>query len=64
MWSTGIIVAWTPTIYICPGWMWKAPPMFKISPPHLIILVIYVITSYDQPSADAIIVVDGLECAV
>ena len=28
------------------------------------ILVIYVITSYDQLSADTIIVVDGLECAV
>ena len=35
IWSTGIIVAWTPAIYICPGWMWKAPPMFKIpAPPH------------------------------
>ena len=35
IWSTGIIVAWTPAIYICPGWMWKAPPMFKIpAAPH------------------------------
>ena len=33
-------------------------------PPHHPILVIYVVTSYDQLSADAIIVVDGLECAV
>ena len=33
------------------------------SPTDLISLVIYVITSYDELSADAIIV-DGLECAV
>ena len=33
------------------------------SPPRLMILIIYVITSYDELSADAIIV-DGLECAV
>ena len=31
--------------------------------PHLIILVIYVTISYDEPSDDPIIV-DGLECAV
>ena len=45
--------------------MWKAPRMFKV-PAHLIILVIYVITSYDQLSADAhdAIIVDGLEYAV
>ena len=42
--------------------MRKAPLMSK-SPPHLIILVIYVTTFYDEPSADPIIV-DGLECTV
>ena len=64
IWSTGIIVAWTPAIYICPEWMWKAPLKSKIPvPAHLIILVIYVTTSYDEPSADPIIV-DGLKCAV
>ena len=31
--------------------------------PTSIILIIYVTTSYDEPSADAIIV-NGLECAV
>ena len=30
IWSTGIIVAWTPAIYICPEWMWKAPIMSKL----------------------------------
>ena len=62
IWSTGIIVAWKPDIYICPEWMRKAPLMSKISA-HLIILVIYVTTSYDELSADPIIV-DGLQCAV
>ena len=62
IWSTGIIVAWTPAIYICPEWMWKAPLISK-APARLIILVIYVITPYDQLSADADIV-DGLKCAV
>ena len=61
-WSTGIIVAWTPAIYICPEWMWKAPLMVEV-PARLIILIIYVITSYDQLSGDAIIF-GGLECAV
>ena len=42
--------------------MWKAPIISK-APPDLISPVIYVITSYDELSADAIIV-DGLECAV
>ena len=33
--STGIIVAWTPAIYICPEWMRKAPLMSKVpAPPH------------------------------
>ena len=30
IWSTGIIVAWTLSIYICPEWMWKASFMFKV----------------------------------
>ena len=38
--------------------MWKAPIISK-APPDLFSLVIYVITSYDELSADAIIV-DGL----
>ena len=42
--------------------MWKAPIISK-APPNLISLVIYVITSYDELSADDIIF-DGLECAV
>ena len=35
IWSTGIILAWTPAIYICPEWMWKAPLMSThVSAPH------------------------------
>ena len=62
IWPTGIIVAWTPAIYICPEWMWKALHKSKF-PPRLFILVRYVITSYESLSADAIIV-DGLKFAV
>ena len=51
IWSTEIILAWTPGTYICPEWMWKAPLMS--------ILVICAITSYDELSADAIIVKMG-----
>ena len=35
IWSTGIIVAWTPAFYICPESMWKAAIIFKVpTPPH------------------------------
>ena len=35
IWSTGIILAWTPATYICPEWMWKAPLMSThVSAPH------------------------------
>ena len=35
IWSTGIIMAWTPAIYICPEWMRMAPLMSKVlAPPH------------------------------
>ena len=33
IWSTGIIVAWTPAIYICPEWMRKASLMSKAPAP-------------------------------
>ena len=42
--------------------MWKALLMVEV-PARLIILIIYVITSYGQLSGDAIIF-GGLECAV
>ena len=42
--------------------MWKALLMVEV-PARLIILIIQVITSYDQLSGDAIIF-GGLECAV
>ena len=59
IWYVGIIATWTSAIYICPGRLHSCPK----SPPRLIILVIYVITFYDELSADAIIV-DGWTCNV
>ena len=34
IWYTGIIVAWTPAIYICPEWTWKALMSKVPAQPH------------------------------